>query len=200
MSPGEFSKHILNVSEKIVTNKPSFSMAFLNSSLIETKAAAVLVPLIIKGEEITIIFTKRSDTVAVHKGEISFPGGMLEPDDNSLMECAVRETVEEIGLDKKQITPLGYLNSVTTGTGFQIFPVLAVIVKPVLYKISQSEVASIHEIPLVELMKPSNRAEKKLLFNGHEIIDYRFNIEDITIWGATGRILHSYIKSINDFL
>ena len=119
------------------------------------RPAAVLVPIVLRAE-LTVLLTQRSHDVPSHPGQISFPGGKVEPGDATPVDCALREAHEEIGLEAARVEPLGYLDSYRTGTGFQINPVVAFVTPGFEPVLDPREVLEVFEVPLAFLMDPAN--------------------------------------------
>lgn len=151
--------------------------------------AAVLVPLVERPEGMTVLFTRRTDHLADHPGQISFPGGRMEPGDRDAVETALRETEEEIGLTRRRIEPLGRLDVYTTSTGYHVTPVVGLIRPPFELRIDHREVAATFEVPLDFLIDPASRREEKLIRDGVELVRYAFVYEERTIWGVTAGII-----------
>lgn len=156
--------------------------------------AAVLVLLYPKAGQDTIIFTVRTHTVEHHKGQISFPGGAVHEADRDLEQTAVREAYEEVGVQPTKVEVLGRLDDLVTTTGFRVTPVVAVLREsPYEWIPSPIEVAEVLEVPVAHLLDPANAVDdfrtvagvaipgRAYLFNGHRI------------WGATARMLNSYL-------
>lgn len=155
--------------------------------------AAVLVGLVPRAAGLQVVLTRRNDGLRNHAGQVSFPGGRIEADDADAMAAAVRETVEEIGLRPDQIIPLGYLDPLTTITGFRVLPVVAVIAEDYVAIPDPSEVAAVFEVPLQFLLAPNSLQSVELEFGGRIRRVYEFNRHDQApdqrIWGATASML-----------
>lgn len=154
----------------------------------ELVPAAVLLP-IIRRSEPTLLFTRRTDHLARHAGQVSFPGGRWHPDDSSLAGTALRETEEEIGIESKKIVVAGFLDAYETGTGFAILPVVAVIDEGFSLRPNSDEVAQIFEVPLSFLLDPANCQKGHREWRGHQREFYAFVWHGHSIWGATAAIL-----------
>ena len=115
--------------------------------------AAVLLPLFKKGEDYHILFTKRTDRVKYHKGQISFPGGGVDEEDSDLEETALREAYEEIGLNRKDVEILGALDDIVTVTQFIVTPFVGHFSYPYPLKTSPIEIDEAIEIPLSFLLE-----------------------------------------------
>jgi 8-oxo-dGTP pyrophosphatase MutT (NUDIX family) len=164
----------------------------------DARPAAVLVPLYVKERELWTLFTKRSEAVENHKGQISFPGGMEALDDASPWETAVRETEEEIGVPRKAVLPLGQLPEVVTFTGFRIRPFVGAIPWPFELRENAREVASVLEIPIRVLMGPTLVEERAFAWKGRSIPIPVFHVKGHVIWGATAFLLSSLLEALTD--
>ena len=158
--------------------------------------AAVLLPFITRNDMRHLIFTRRTMTVATHKGQISFPGGMMELQDLSLKDTALREAHEEIGLPAQNVEIVGYLDGMQTITDFWITPVVGVVKTPFQYALAEAEVAEIFEIPLDALMAKSAWEFGEREYNGAVYRDCRFPWKGHTIWGATGKLTWSLMTRL----
>lgn len=158
--------------------------------------AGVLVPLMLGPEGLALIFTRRTDTVLTHKGQISFPGGAREETDSSPVEAALRESYEEIGLDPARVDVIGQLDDVPTMvSGFVITPVVgAVEIGPAELRPAPLEVKDLLVVPLARLRDPAvHRTEDRVADGLHFTVHY-FTIDEDVIWGATGRILDQFLQ------
>jgi 8-oxo-dGTP pyrophosphatase MutT (NUDIX family) len=161
-------------------------------------AAAVLVPLFNDGKEYRLLLTQRSSNVLQHKGQISFPGGKPQKADSSLLETALRESWEEIGLDPKDVEIVGELDDTpTTTTGFLISPFVALIPYPYKFIRNHLEIADILDIPLSALMDKSC-FEKKYVTDddGKTLAAYSYEYNGRIIWGATANIIKQLLDSL----
>jgi 8-oxo-dGTP pyrophosphatase MutT (NUDIX family) len=160
--------------------------------------AAVLIMLFERNDEPWMVFTKRSEAVRHHKGEISFPGGMRDPGDDSLIATAIRETVEELGADPKDIDVLGALDELPTfSTNFVVAPFEA-LTNDREYSHFEPEVAEVIRVPVAELSRIGREAVWES--NGHEFATHVFEVGSHVIWGATGRILRDFLDVAGDAL
>ena len=148
------------------------------------KASAVVVPVFRDRGQYHILFTERSDDVVFHKGQVCFPGGTREPSDSDLLQTALREAKEEIGLDVKDIEILGELDDVVTlVSGYVVSPFVAFIPHPYPLKTNGKEVKGTFSVPLSFLMDEANFKQDS----------YSYEYEGHIIWGATARILRQFI-------
>lgn len=158
--------------------------------------AAVLVPLFKKGENCHLLFTKRSDQVKHHKGEISFPGGVVDEEDLELERTALREAFEEIGLEEKDVQIIGVLDDIVTTTQFIVTPIVGFFSYPYPFKISEVEIAELIEVPLASLLDEDFFGEQEILRGGRKEVVYAFQYDRHVIWGATARILRQFLDLI----
>lgn len=154
------------------------------------KPAAVLVPLVERPEGLTVLLTQRTDHLAHHPGQISFPGGRLEDEDGGdATIAALRETEEEIGLSRDRVTVLGRLDLYITGTGFGVTPVVGVIEPPFELAPDPFEVAEVFEVPLEFLLDSENHKLHRVVVEGRHRPFWSMTWEQRVIWGATAGIL-----------
>ena len=158
--------------------------------------AAVLVPLFQKGEDCHLLFTKRSDQVKYHKGEISFPGGVVDEEDLELVNTALREAHEEIGLEKRDVEIVGILDDIVTVTQFIVTPVVGLFPYPYPFRVSEVEIAELIEVPLTSLLDENSFSEREIFRGGQNEIVYAYQYEKHVIWGATARILKQFLDLI----
>ena len=156
---------------------------------VELRPAAVLVPLVDHPEGLGVILTQRTDHLNKHAGQISFPGGRIEPEDRNAVDTALRETEEEIGLPRNRIEIVGRLDDYVTGTGFVVAPIVGFIEPPYPLTPDPFEVADVFEVPLDFLIDPGNHKRHTKRFNGVERHFYAMPYRDRYIWGATAAML-----------
>lgn len=147
--------------------------------------AAVLVPIVRRPEATTILFTRRTAHLTAHAGQISFPGGRLEPDDPSPAHGALRETEEEIGLAPDRVELIGRLDTYITRTGFEVTPVIGLVEAPLTLRPDPFEVAEVFEVPLEFAIDPRNRERRAREFKGAQREFWAIPYGDYVIWGAT---------------
>jgi 8-oxo-dGTP pyrophosphatase MutT (NUDIX family) len=158
--------------------------------------AAVLVPLIDRGEP-HMLFAKRTETVGSHRGQISFPGGVVDPGDASHLEAALRECEEEIGLPRALVEPLGALDDTeTVATNFVITPWVGVIRHPVAWRPDGAEIERVIEVPVAALRAPGGLRVEEWERDGVRRLVYFFDYGGDTIWGATARIVKHYLDVV----
>lgn len=155
--------------------------------------AAVLVPLVERPDGFTVLLTQRTDHLEHHPGQVSFPGGRLEPEDNgNAITCALRETAEEIGLPPESVTVLGCLDERVTGTGFRVIPVVGVVRPPFSLVLDEFEVADVFEVPIEFFSNPANRKRLVRTVDGIEKTSWSLSWQGRTIWGLTASILITF--------
>ena len=159
------------------------------------RPAAVLIP-VVEREMPTVLLTTRAAHLNEHAGQISFPGGKIEPTDPSPLEAALREADEEIGLKPTFVDPIGYLDVYATGFGFRIMPVLARVKPGFELTVSQDEVDDVFEVPLAFLMDPVNHKVGTKEFRGMQRSFYEMPFEQRYIWGATAGMLRALYERI----
>jgi len=162
--------------------------------------AAVLIPLYQEDGDWKLLFTRRTDSVDVHAGQVSFPGGQIEDADASIVATALREAQEEIGLNPEDVETLGQLNPLFTVTQFLVTPVVGVIPWPYPLRNSPTEVARTFGVPIRWLADPDNLElkEREHLVPGRSIRVYYFKeYEGETIWGVTARITVNLLQMLD---
>ena len=155
-------------------------------------AAAVLVGLVPRHDGLQVLFTLRTGDLRLHAGQVSFPGGRIEPDDVDACAAAIRETTEEVGIQPAQIQPLGYLDPLATITGFRVVPLVAVVTPDYIPRHDPREVDDVFEIPFDFLMAPVNLKQISIEFRGCPRSVLEFVDSDGSgrrIWGASASIL-----------
>lgn len=157
--------------------------------------AAVLVPIYLKEGQYCILFTRRTEKVKVHKGQISFPGGAQEEGDETLLDTALRECAEEINLEGSRVEILGELDDTTTVTSnYVIFPFVGVIPWPYQFKLDEEEVEEIIEAPIASLLdKDCVQELTESINNNRKITSYYYHYQGRVIWGATASILKQFL-------
>jgi 8-oxo-dGTP pyrophosphatase MutT (NUDIX family) len=157
------------------------------------KCAAVLVPLLWNADEWHLLFTRRTDRVESHKGQVSFPGGGCDEGETTPEETALRETQEELGIDAEQVHVLGRLTNMITISSFRVTPVVGVISWPTVLQIGQDEVERVFTIPLNWLADSRNRWEFTMPGRKRFLIAYH-PYDGELLWGATARMTVDFLK------
>ncbi len=157
-------------------------------------SSAVLLPIYHKQGQYYILFTKRTEKVQDHKGQISFPGGAHEEQDRTLIDTALRECTEEIGLMADRVEVLGELDDVvTTTSSYIISPFVAIIPWPYPFKVDQWETEEIIEIPISALLDKDCLRQETEIVDGKAVTSYLYHYQGRVIWGATARILNQFL-------
>jgi 8-oxo-dGTP pyrophosphatase MutT (NUDIX family) len=159
------------------------------------RPAAVLIA-VVDHPQPTVLLTQRAAHLHDHAGQISFPGGKIDPEDASPLDAALREAWEEIGLAREFIDPIGYLDLYGTGFGFRILPTLARIRPGFTLRISEDEVDDAFEVPLAFLMDAANHQVHNKEFRGIMRSYYAMPFEQHYIWGATAGMLRVLYERI----
>ncbi|RUL79854.1 CoA pyrophosphatase [Dyella choica] len=157
---------------------------------IERRPAAVLIGL----RDGCLVLTVRTDHLSSHAGQVAFPGGSADPTDADALTTALRESEEEIGLERARVTPLGYLDCFETISGFCITPVVAHIASEARFRPAPAEVAEVFEVPLKFFLKPANLKRYTMDYRGHRREMVEFHYEGHRIWGATAAILLNLVQ------
>jgi 8-oxo-dGTP pyrophosphatase MutT (NUDIX family) len=163
-------------------------------------SAAVLVPLYKENGKYHIVFIRRSIRVPTHQGQIAFPGGARHANDKTMLETALRESEEEIGLHAHDVKVLGELDDqITTTSNFIVTPFVGAITWPYEFKLCKAEVERLLFVPIHCLMEPGNCKPETEMLHGQEVPSFAYYYKGKRIWGATARILSKllgYIKQI----
>ena len=163
---------------------------------LELTPAAVLFPIVLRETSPTVLLTQRTAHLKDHAGQISFPGGRVEVEDPSPVHTALRETEEEIGLNRQHIDVLGFLPEYRTGTGFRVTPVVALVNPPFELALDPFEVAEAFEVPLGFLLDPANHKRHSLHYRGALRHFYAMPYGDYFIWGATAGMIRSLAERL----
>lgn len=162
--------------------------------------AAVLLPLYKKQGEYHILLTRRTQKVEHHKGQISFPGGARHEDDKGLMDTALRETFEEIGVQPEDVEILGELDNMGTLTSnYLVTPFVGIIPYPYELRVNRDEIDELLEVPLSALADERNHREEVYVIEGIEFKATMFDYGGHVIWGATARILEQFLDLLLPF-
>ena len=155
----------------------------------DAKKSAVMCLFIEKDSKVYIILTKRSHNLSKHAGEICFPGGGAEKGDNDLLDTALRETYEEVGVPKNEIKVIGQLDDYITGTDFHISPFVGILNSKLKFTINKDEVSELIYLPVDDLKDNSNHIWTEKKFGNKMYKFWKINYLDYNIWGATASIL-----------
>jgi 8-oxo-dGTP pyrophosphatase MutT (NUDIX family) len=152
---------------------------------------------IVRRDAPTVLFTRRTEHLARHAGQVSFPGGRVHEADASLVETALRETREETGIGAEYVSVLGFLDSYETGTGFAIVPVVGLLEEGFALAPDPGEVDEVFEVPLAFLLDPVNRRLESRQWRGRTRHYYAFSYGRHYIWGATAAILVGFAERLS---
>jgi 8-oxo-dGTP pyrophosphatase MutT (NUDIX family) len=158
--------------------------------------AAVLVPLVNREGGLSVLFTQRSADLVDHAGQISFPGGRVEPGDADVGAAALREAEEEVGLPRERVTLLGHLADYETVTGYRVTPVVGWVEPPFELKVDPVEVAAVFEVPLSFLLEPANQQRHHRMVGDIRRDYYAIPYGDHYIWGATAAMLLIFDRTL----
>jgi 8-oxo-dGTP pyrophosphatase MutT (NUDIX family) len=161
-----------------------------------SRLAAVLLPVVARPEEATMLLTRRADALRDHSGQIALPGGKIDPHDASPVDAALREAEEEVGLSRAHVAPIGYLDPYLTGTGYRILPVVALVRPPFELTLNSLEVDEVFEVPLGFLMQASNHQRQQRQWRGRLRHHYAMPYRQWNIWGATAGILRNLYERL----
>lgn len=158
------------------------------------REAAVLVPLVARPSGTQVLLTRRSSDLSSHPGQIAFPGGCREPEDEGPIATALRETEEEIGLEPQKVRPLGQLDLYVTSTGFAVTPIVGWVEEDFPMEalaLDRREVEEVFEVPLPFFLNPLNRQRHRRHYGGKERHFYVYPYRDYYIWGATAGMINN---------
>ncbi len=153
------------------------------------RKAAVLVPLVDRRDGFTVLLTRRTDHLHDHAGQVSFPGGGIDPGDADAAAAALRETEEEVGLPRRHIRLIGRLDTYLVRTGFEVTPVVGLVTPPFPVVPDEFEVAEVFEVPLSFFLAPGNKQRESRIFRGKRRYYYAYRYDDYFIWGATAGMI-----------
>lgn len=154
------------------------------------RPAAVLVPLVVRQPELTVLLTRRTAHMAKHAGQVAFPGGRLDAGETAVA-AALREAEEETGLERSFVEPLGYLDAYHTVTNYFVTPVVALVREGFALSPHAGEVDEVFEVPLRFLMTPANHEQHSRDWNGKTRYYYAMPYDRHYIWGATAGMLRA---------
>jgi 8-oxo-dGTP pyrophosphatase MutT (NUDIX family) len=189
---GDHRRVIARLRDRLVSDAPA------RLAIAGHRPAAVAVLLVERDAATWLPFTVRTRTLRAHSGQISFPGGVVDPCDDSLAACALREAHEELAVDHAHIDVLGELDDIVTPTGFTITPVVAELrLEGARYRPNPAEVAEVFEAPLQVFTDPSiveHMGEREYLGRSYRLHAYR--VGEHRIWGATARIVEQLLDKL----
>ena len=153
------------------------------------RAASVLMPLVDREGGVTVLLTQRTDDMPSHAGQIAFPGGRRQAEDVDAVATALRETEEEVGLDRRFVDVLGMVDHYRTGTSYEITPVVGIVTPGFTIKADPREVADVFEVPLDHFLDERNHRIDSRVWQGRERRYYAMPYGKRYIWGATAGML-----------
>ena len=192
LNENEISQRLHEAIQSAGPSSDGYAELELNDE-ITLKCAAVLVPLVWYDEEWHLLFTRRTDRVESHKGQVSFPGGACDEGETSPEQTALREADEEIGIQPADIKVLGRLANLITISYFRVTPVVGVVRWPTVFRVGEHEVARVFTIPLSWLANESNRWQFELPGRNRSVIAYH-PYDGELLWGATARKTVDFLK------
>ncbi|MGB1262975.1 MAG: CoA pyrophosphatase [Cognaticolwellia sp.] len=161
------------------------------------KNAAVLIAIVNNNNRLEVLLTKRASHLTHHAGQISFPGGKVEPDDHDITATALRETQEEIGLAPAFIEVLGQLKPYQTISGYEITPIVALVSNNEHYQIDENEVAEVFQVPLNHFLQRQDHVQIPVFHRGKQHKVHFMPYQQYNIWGATAAMLHDLSVLLN---
>ncbi|MFT4077706.1 CoA pyrophosphatase [Rhodomicrobium sp.] len=160
------------------------------------RMAAVLVPIVAREPEVTVLLTLRTAHLSAHAGQVAFPGGKIETSDPTPIHSALREAREEIGLLPELVKPLALLDLHNTGTGFRVIPVMGLVDPSFVPQPEPNEVADVFEVPLSFLMNEQNHLRHLREWQDYRILFHAMQFEERFIWGATAAMLRNLYERL----
>ena len=155
------------------------------------RPAAVLVPLVPRDGALQMLLTLRTDHLSSHAGQVAFPGGRIDMEDDSPVDAALRETEEETGIARQFVEPIGYLDTYLTGTSYRVTPVVAILRHGFSITPHAGEVADVFEVPLSFLMNPAHHERHSRAWQGRVRFFYAMPYQGRYIWGATAGMIRN---------
>jgi 8-oxo-dGTP pyrophosphatase MutT (NUDIX family) len=160
------------------------------------RESAVLMPMFCRDAIPYMVFTKRNATLRNHGGQFSFPGGARDSEDPTPLHVALRETEEELGIARDQVKVLGMLDELPTTSRFRVVPFVGVIPSSGQYRTSPEEIELVIEVPLGHLLRPGSSRSETWNVRGTSNLVYFYDFGDHLIWGATAKMLTSFLELI----
>lgn len=186
------SQRLQEATESAGPNSDGFSELIITDES-KIKCAAVLVPLVWERDEWHLLYTRRTDKVESHKGQVSFPGGACDEGETTPEQTALREADEEIGLNPNDVKVLGRLADMVTISYYRVTPVVGVVKWPTVFRVGEHEVARVFTIPLGWLANPSNRWQFERPEMKRALIAYH-PYDGELLWGATARMTVDFLR------
>ncbi len=164
----------------------------------ESLRAAVLVPVIVEAGGTALLFTKRTELVETHKGQVSFPGGVVEETDRDIIQTALREAEEEVGIAAGEVEIVGILDDLATPTGFVITPVVGLVRLTHPLQPNADEVADVFQVPLSFFAQAATVRTEYRMIEGMRREVWYYDTDRHTIWGATAAIIRSLLTALGE--
>jgi 8-oxo-dGTP pyrophosphatase MutT (NUDIX family) len=174
-------------------NEDELSDALDLSNLVE---AAVLVGLVPRPQGTHVLLTRRTDSLQHHAGQVSFPGGRIDPVDHGALDAALRETFEEVAITPASVTPLGFLDPYATITGFRVSPLVARLPADYHAVPNPGEVDVAFEVPLAPLWRGEHLVSRNAMWRGRERSYWEYHVGPYRIWGATAAMLVNLVRRL----
>lgn len=177
-------------------NAPELSDVFGESA--QHREAAVLVPFVQRGAGLSVLFTRRSERLRTHAGQVAFPGGAVDAGDAGIVAAALRETREETGIAQSLVEPFGYLDRLDTVSGFSVTPVTGFVRGNYELRLQADEVEEAFEVPLDFLLEPATLRRETVRWRGREREIWSCEWQSRRIWGATALMLKNLIDRLQE--
>lgn len=183
---------------KAIPHLASYPTLVENDPKNSLRPASVLIPIIYVDNTWALLFTRRSESLRKHRGQVAFPGGGADVNDADPCQTALRESSEEIGLSSDNVKILGYLPSVSTVSHYCVTPVVGWIQKPFKIVMSSDEVARVFTIPIEWLADPKNVSYKKLEtpWETKQSVVFFNQYDDELVWGFTGSLTLTFLETL----
>jgi 8-oxo-dGTP pyrophosphatase MutT (NUDIX family) len=175
---------------------PEESAGFRHLLPLNLARAAVLVPIVDRPEGPSVLLTQRAAHLKHHAGQVSFPGGRMEPHDADTWCAALREAQEEIGLPRERVQRAGYLADHIVISGFVVTPVVGIVAPEFELRVDRTEVEDVFEVPLAYVLDPANHVRRERSFGGRTITSWDLPWEGRHIWGATAGMLLTLYRAL----
>jgi 8-oxo-dGTP pyrophosphatase MutT (NUDIX family) len=186
----EFTGFVSTLRERMNAHEPR---RIQNSNC---RDAAVLIPIFNKNNEACVLVTKRTDTVATHRGQMALPGGAYDIEDGSRLITALRETEEEVGIHRDHVEVIGEFDEFISIAGFHVASFVGIIPHPYEYAINPEEIDAYVEVPLSIFLNREFEKVEKVEYNGRSYDVYFYRYEGFQIWGLTARILTDFADKL----